>query len=148
MRNSSVVFVSKTNSNLKVFSYKVVQLLKFYNFYFFHLFIWHSGSNVVYNFIYLSSSFMKLYERDVHFVNNVTTALSNEEIIKIKIVYLNWFTTSKYALKLSFAECFLSSTWQSSFCQVSFFPALGKELVCRVLNFRHSVSNLGQRDCL
>ena len=58
---------------------------------------------------------MKLYERDVHFVDNITTALSNEEIIKIKIVYLNWFTTSKYALKLSFAECFLSSTRQSSF---------------------------------
>jgi len=34
------------------------------------------------NIIYVSSSFMKLYERDVDFVNNITIALSNEEMTK------------------------------------------------------------------
>ena len=36
--------------------------------------------------IYLSYSFIELYERDVDFVNNVTIALSNKEMIKIKFV--------------------------------------------------------------
>ena len=43
------------------------------------------------NFIYLYSSFMKLYEtheRDEDFMKNVTIALSNEEVAKIKDVDL------------------------------------------------------------
>ena len=40
------------------------------------------------NLIYLSSSFMKLYERHVDFVNNVTIALSKKERTKIKVVYI------------------------------------------------------------
>ena len=31
---------------------------------------------------------MKLYEGDVDFVNNITVALSNEEITKIKVIDL------------------------------------------------------------
>ena len=34
---------------------------------------------------------MKLKERDVNFVNNVTTTLSDEKMIKIKVVDLNKF---------------------------------------------------------
>ena len=37
------------------------------------------------NFIYHSCSFMKLV-RDVNCVNNVTIALSNEEITKVKVL--------------------------------------------------------------
>ena len=40
------------------------------------------------NLIYVSSSFMKLYGRDVDFVSNVAITLSNKEMIKIKIVDL------------------------------------------------------------
>jgi len=40
------------------------------------------------NLIYVSSSFMKLYGRDVDFVSNVAITLSNKEMIKIKVVDL------------------------------------------------------------
>jgi hypothetical protein len=40
------------------------------------------------NLIYLSCSFIKLYERRVDFVNNVTIALSNEEMTKINFIDL------------------------------------------------------------
>ena len=40
------------------------------------------------NLIYVSSSFMKLYGRDVDFVSNVAITLSNKKMIKIKVVDL------------------------------------------------------------
>jgi hypothetical protein len=40
------------------------------------------------NLIHFSCSFMKLYERRVDFVNNVTIVLSNEEMIKINFIDL------------------------------------------------------------
>jgi len=40
------------------------------------------------NLIYLSSSFTKLYERDIDFINNVIIILLNEEIDKIKVIDL------------------------------------------------------------
>jgi len=40
------------------------------------------------NLIYVSSSFMKLYGRDVDFVSNVAITLSNKEMIKIKVIDL------------------------------------------------------------
>ena len=63
LKNSNVGFVGKTNSILKVFNYKVVQLLKIYNFFFI---ICSSDIEIVTlftNVIYLFSSFRKLYER-------------------------------------------------------------------------------------
>ena len=66
----------------KIINIKVVELINIYSFYFGHLFIQQSDSNIV-NKIYISLlSFMKPYERYVNFVNNVTITLSEEEITK------------------------------------------------------------------
>jgi hypothetical protein len=62
----------------KVTNIKVVQLIKIYNFYFGHLFIRQNDSNTVHKFYISFLSFMKLYERDKKFVNNVTITLSDE----------------------------------------------------------------------
>ena len=70
------------NSNEKLFNYKV---------YFGHFFIWQSDNNVVHK-IYISYishiSFMKVEERYIRFVNNVTTTMSDEQITKINFVDL------------------------------------------------------------
>jgi hypothetical protein len=86
-KNSNVLYIDKSNSNKKWFNYKVLYLLKMNNFYFGHLVIRRSGSNILHKFIHLSYSFMKLYQRDM-FVNKITTILSNEETTQIKIVHL------------------------------------------------------------
>ena len=53
-----------------------------------HLFILHDGSKYYSQILYLSRGFMKLYERDIDFVNNIIITLSNEEMTKIKVVDL------------------------------------------------------------
>ena len=51
-----------------------------------HLFVQYGGSNIVHK---SHTSLLKFHKtRDVDFVNNVTIALSNEKIIKIKVVDL------------------------------------------------------------
>ena len=88
LRNSNVVFLDKMISNKKL------STIKFYNFStsttfilaFGHLFIWHSGSNIVHKITYLWN-----YKRDVNFMNNVTTTSSDEEMTKIKVVDLDEF---------------------------------------------------------
>ena len=62
-------------------NYKVVELIKIYNFYFDHLLIRQSGT------IHCSQIYIKRY---VKFVNNVTITLL-DEMIKIKTVDLNLF---------------------------------------------------------
>ena len=75
----------------KIINNKVVELIKIYNFYFSHLFIRHSDSNIIYESHTSLLWFMKLQERDVNFVNNVTTIISDEQMTKIKIVDLDEF---------------------------------------------------------
>ena len=75
----------------KVINNKVVELIKIYNFYFGHLFIRQSGRNIVHKFYISLICFHKLYERYVSFVNNVTITLSDNEMIKIKVVGLDEF---------------------------------------------------------
>jgi hypothetical protein len=66
---------------------KVVELIKVYNF----ILVISSYDNVVLTlfikFTYLSFSFIN-YEGYVKFMNNVTTTMSDEQMIKIKVVDL------------------------------------------------------------
>ena len=58
-----------------------------YNFYFGHFFIRQRESNV-HKIDKLSYSFLKLEERYIRFVNNITTTILDEQITKIKVVEL------------------------------------------------------------
>ena len=87
--SSNNILKHQMNSYEKVMNVKVVQLIKKYNFYFGHFFIWVSDSNIVHK-IYISYSLWP-YERYVTFVNNVTITLLDEQIIKIKVVDLDQF---------------------------------------------------------
>ena len=56
--------------------------------YFGHLFIRHSGSNIVHKSYISLFYFHETNMRDVDFMNNVIVALSNEEMTKINFVDL------------------------------------------------------------
>ena len=69
----------------KVMKIKVVELIKIYNFYFGHLFIRQSYSNLIHKFYVSLLQFM----RYVKFVNYVTITLSDEQMTKIKVIDLD-----------------------------------------------------------
>ena len=104
--------------------------------------------------IYLSYSFIELYERDVDFVNNVTIALSNKEMIKIKFVDFeklynfvveHFFILINLLLQNMLWSYHLPSVFLSNakiFLPNVFCPALGKDLIYQVLNFRHLTKHI------
>ena len=104
--------------------------------------------------IYLSYSFIELYERDVDFVNNVTIALSNKEMIKIKFVDFeklynfvveHFFILINLLLQNMLWSYHLLSVFLSNakiFLPNVFCPALGKDLIYQVLNFRHLTKHI------
>jgi hypothetical protein len=55
----------------KVMNTKVEQLIKIYNFYIGHFFIWQSDNNIVHKCYTSFIRFHKLYETCVSFMNNV-----------------------------------------------------------------------------
>jgi hypothetical protein len=144
--NSNVVLHDKMNSNEKFSNYKILYLLKIYKVYFCCLVICSSEIVVLIlftNLIYLSCSFMKLM-RDVDFMNNVTIALSNEEMTKIKFVDLkklykfvveNFFIWINLLLQNMHWNLSLPSakknTWQRPSLS-SLKKTLGKDLLCLV----------------
>ena len=73
----------------KVINNKVVEHIKIYNFYFGHFFIRESGRNIVHKIFVSLLQFMKPYERYVKFMNNITITFSDEEMTKIKVIYID-----------------------------------------------------------
>jgi hypothetical protein len=75
-------------SNEKIINNTIVYLIKIYKCYFGHFLIRESDINIVHIFYIFSYSFMKPYEKDVDFVNNVIITFTNEDMTKIKVVDL------------------------------------------------------------
>lgn len=96
------------------------------------------GSNIVHKSYILLSSFMILIW---DFVNNITIALWNQEMAKIKAVHLenlyNFIVENFFNLNW-FTKCILNFSLSSVF----FSPAVGKYVVCRVKK------NTQQKRCL
>ena len=76
-------------STEEVMNIKAVELIKIYNFYFDYFFIQQSGSKHCSQMTYLLYSFHKLCERFMNLSTMCTTTLSDEEMIKIKVVDLD-----------------------------------------------------------
>ena len=83
------------------------------------------------NLIYMSCSFI-YYKRVVKFVNKFVLALSNKEMIKINVVYLEKLYNFVFKNFFIWIRLGLQNLIWNFLCRVFYFLTFGKEGLCRV----------------